>query len=603
MTRDSADASAFLDVERSLTGRRWISRGQGSAASGAEAERVGLALSQRLGLPEILGRVLAARGIGLEEAEGFLTPTLRAALPDPSHLKDMDAAATRIARAVTSGEIIAIFGDYDVDGATSTALLRRFLEAVGGKPRVYIPDRMTEGYGPNAPALLGLKRDGAAICITVDCGITAFAALETASEAGLEMVVIDHHVAEPTLPRAVAVVNPNRLDDDSPHGALAAVGVAFLLVVAVNRALRQAGWYKQQPEPDLLQWLDLVALGTVCDVVPLTGLNRCLVAQGLKVMGQRRNIGMAALADVARMDEAPTAYHLGFLLGPRVNAGGRVGRADLGTRLLSTQDAQEAAALAQELDGFNAERKQIEQGVQDEAMTQVEAHADGPLLVAVGEGWHPGVIGIVAGRLKERFHRPALVIAFDENGIGKGSGRSIAGFALGPAVIAAHQAGLLINGGGHAMAAGFTVERGKLAAFRDFLSERAASWLQGGGQAVPVLSIDGALRPGGATLDLLEVLGRVGPFGVGNPEPRFVFPAARIVAADVVGDSHVRCQIADSDGRRLKAIAFRALETPLGTGLLQARSTPLHIAGHLRIDRWQGAEKVQLLIDDAAIAL
>lgn len=594
-----ADPAAFLNVERSLTGRRWIARGQ--AADWQSTERSGLALSQRLGLPEILGQVLAARGIDLEAADGFLNPTLRASLTDPYELKDMAKAAERLAAAIMHGEKIAIFGDYDVDGATSTALLHRFLTAVGGKPRVYIPDRMAEGYGPNTPALLALKREGAAVCVTVDCGITAFAPLEAASEAGLDMIVVDHHVAEPSLPRAIAVVNPNRLDEDSPHGQLAAVGVAFLLVVALNRRLREEGWYASRPEPDLMQWLDLVALGTVCDVVPLTGLNRALVAQGLKVMGWRNNIGLRALSEVARIDEAPGTYHLGFLLGPRVNAGGRVGRADLGTRLLSTEDAGEAASLAAELDSFNTERKLIEQSVQEEALAQVERHADGPLLVATGEGWHPGVIGIVAGRLKERFHRPALVIAFDEQGIGKGSGRSIAGFALGPAVIAAHQAGLLVNGGGHAMAAGFTLERAKLDAFREFLTARAADWLEGG-EATPVLSIDGALRPGGATLDLLETLGRVGPFGVGNPEPRFAFPAARILGADVVGENHVRCQLGDADGRRLKAIAFRALETPLGEALLKARSLPLHIAGHLRIDRWQGNEKVQLLIDDAASA-
>ena len=594
-----ADPAAFLNVERSLTGRRWIARGQ--AADWQSTERSGLALSQRLGLPEILGQVLAARGIDLEAADGFLNPTLRASLTDPYELKDMAKAAERLAAAIMHGEKIAIFGDYDVDGATSTALLHRFLTAVGGKPRVYIPDRMAEGYGPNTPALLALKREGAAVCVTVDCGITAFAPLEAASEAGLDMIVVDHHVAEPSLPRAIAVVNPNRLDEDSPHRQLAAVGVAFLLVVALNRRLREEGWYASRPEPDLMQWLDLVALGTVCDVVPLTGLNRALVAQGLKVMGWRNNTGLRALSEVARIDEAPGTYHLGFLLGPRVNAGGRVGRADLGTRLLSTEDAGEAASLAAELDSFNTERKLIEQSVQEEALAQVERHADGPLLVATGEGWHPGVIGIVAGRLKERFHRPALVIAFDEQGIGKGSGRSIAGFALGPAVIAAHQAGLLVNGGGHAMAAGFTLERAKLDAFREFLTARAADWLEGG-EATPVLSIDGALRPGGATLDLLETLGRVGPFGVGNPEPRFAFPAARILGADVVGENHVRCQLGDADGRRLKAIAFRALETPLGEALLKARSLPLHIAGHLRIDRWQGNEKVQLLIDDAASA-
>lgn len=595
--------AAFLDVERSLTGRRWTTRGQvaGDTSAQLEAERAGLALSQRLGLPEILGQVLAARGVGLDDADGFLNPTLRASLTDPYELKDMAKAADRLAAAILRGEKIAVFGDYDVDGATSTALLHRFLTAIGGKPRVYIPDRMAEGYGPNAPALLALKREGAAVCITVDCGITAFAPLEAATEAGLDMIVVDHHVAEPSLPRAVAVVNPNRLDEDSPHRQLAAVGVAFLLVVALNRKLREEGWYRTRPEPDLLQWLDLVALGTVCDVVPLTGLNRALVAQGLKVLGWRNNIGLRALCDVAKIDEPAGTYHLGFLLGPRVNAGGRVGRADLGTRLLSTEDAAEATALAAELDRFNTERKLIEQQVQDEALAQVERHADGPLLVASGEGWHPGVIGIVAGRLKERFHRPALVIAFDDKGIGKGSGRSISGFALGPAVIAAHQAGLLVNGGGHAMAAGFTLERDKLSAFRDFLTERAAAWLEGG-EATPVLSIDGALRPGGATIELLETLGRVGPFGVGNPEPRFAFPAARILGADVVGENHVRCQLGDADGRRLKAIAFRALDSGLGEALLKAGSMPLHVAGHLRIDRWQGNEKVQLLIDDAAKA-
>jgi single-stranded-DNA-specific exonuclease len=586
-------SEAFLGVERSVTGRRWRQR-QGD-------ERAGLAISQRLGLPEIVGRLLAGRGIGPEAAESFLNPTLRDLLPDPSRLLDMDSAAERLASAIRKGEGIAVFGDYDVDGATSSALLARFFAAAGRLIRIYIPDRMKEGYGPNLPALLALKAEGIGVVITVDCGITAFEALAGAAEAGLEVIVIDHHVAEPRLPEAFAVVNPNRLDETPGHGQLAAVGVAFLLAVAVNRALRQAGWYgADRPEPDLKRLLDLVALGTICDVVPLTGVNRALVTQGLKVMAARANIGLAALADVARLNEAPGTYHVGFMLGPRVNAGGRVGAADLGARLLSTEDPLDAAAIARQLDGFNTERKQIEERVLIEAIAQAESRQAPGLVFVQSEGWHPGVIGIVASRLKERYGHPACVVAIGQ-GIGKGSGRSVVGVDLGNAVIAARQAGLLVNGGGHVMAAGFTVEQGKLEALKEFLAERLDD-RSGAERPRPTLDLDAALQPAAATPALLREIERLGPFGSGNVEPRFALPAARIVRADPAGEAHVRCIVMGSDGARLKAIAFRSLDNELGRALLQRGGPALHLAGHLRADRWQGRDEVQLLIDDAAVA-
>ncbi|MBO21832.1 MAG: single-stranded-DNA-specific exonuclease RecJ [Rhodospirillaceae bacterium] len=591
----SATSEGNVLVPRSVTGRCWVMRGAD--------DRAGLALAQRLGLPEVVGRVMAARGIGLDAAEAFLDPTLRDALPDPSVLAGMDEAAARLVRAVVDGEVIGIFGDYDVDGATSSALLARFLSAIGVPARVYIPDRMKEGYGPTSPAMLRLRAEGIGLVITVDCGTTAFDSLETAGEAGLDVIVVDHHVAEPALPRAVSVINPNRLDDTSGLGTLAAVGVSFLFAIATNRMLRIQGWYEKsgRKEPDLLGLLDLVALGTVCDVVPLVGLNRAFVAQGLKVMAKRRNPGLVALADVARVDSRLTEYHAGFLLGPRVNAGGRVGEAPIGARLLMTQDPSQAAELARRLDEWNNERREIEAMVLEQAMAQAEADAgDAALIVVAGEGWHAGVIGIVAGRLKERFNRPAFVIGF-EGDMGKGSGRSVEGVDLGSAVIAARQAGLLVNGGGHKMAAGLTVERSKLAEIKRFLDERVADDVARNA-VVPTLRIDGSVAVKGVQPDFVESLQRLAPFGAGNAEPRFMLPSVRVAKADVVGAGHVRCFLSGADGGRLKAIAFRATGEPIGDSLLQTDGLALRLAGKLRPDNWQGREDVQLIIDDAAAA-
>ena len=563
-----------------------------------------MALAQRLQVPEIVGRVLSARGVGVDEADTFFNPALKTLLPDPGDLKGMDDGAGRLAAAVIAGERIAVFGDYDVDGATSAALLSRFFAAVGGRCETYIPDRLREGYGPNEAALLGLGEKGVSVVVTVDCGTSSHGPLEAAAAAGLDVIVVDHHEAEARLPRAVAVINPNRVDETSPHRQLAAVGVAFLLVVGLNRVLRQAGWYGARPEPDLMQWLDLVALGTICDVVPLTGLNRALVAQGLKVMARRNNPGLKALADVAGMTEAPGTYHAGYILGPRINAGGRVGQADLGVRLLTTGDVDEAATIAGRLDDLNRERREIESAVFEHALAGAEASEKqtpgAPLIFAAGEGWHPGVIGIVASRLKERFNRPACVVALD-GGTGSGSGRSVSGVDLGAAVIAARQAGLLVKGGGHAMAAGFTVERHRLDELIGFLTRRVADAV--GDQApVPSLRLDGALTVAAASKDLVSTLARVGPFGSGNPEPRFAIAAARLVYVDVVGGNHLKCTLAGADGGRIKAIAFRALDSDLGPALLSHDGAPFHLAGRLRVNTWRGHSAVEFHIDDAAPA-
>ncbi|HEX3536646.1 MAG TPA: single-stranded-DNA-specific exonuclease RecJ [Stellaceae bacterium] len=559
-------------------------------------------IAERHGLPEIVGRLLAQRGVSIDGAPSFLAPRLRDQLPDPLHLIDMAAAVERLTGAIRDGESIVVFGDYDVDGATSAALLLRFFTAVGARASVYVPDRLREGYGPNAPALLKLKRDGASVVVTVDCGTTAHEPLAAAAEAGLDVIVIDHHVAEPLLPKALALVNPNRLDETSPHGVLAAVGIAYLLVVALNRALRAADWYRDRPEPDLLQWLDLVALGTVCDVVPLKGLNRALVAQGLRVAGRGDNLGMKALAAVAASTGPVDTYQLGFVLGPRVNAGGRVGAADLGAHLLSTDDQALAAELAQRLDAHNRQRREIEGSTLQSAIAKVEAAAQSPMLVFVAaEGWHPGVIGIVAARLKERYERPACVVAV-QDGVGRGSGRSVPGLPLGPAVIAARQAGLLINGGGHAMAAGFTVAEDKLDLLRDFLVERLGDGIDRE-HLVPELSIDGALAAAAAQSSLLGHIEALAPFGAANPEPRFAFPSLRVARAEPVGTNHLRLVLTDPlEKGRVDAIAFRVAGTLLGEFLIASRGRAIHVAGHLRRDTYRGGDAVQLVIDDAAAA-
>ena len=590
------EAHPYLGVAKSLCGRFWLER--------PGDERLGLAISQRCQVPEIIGRMLAARGQSLEGAPGFLQPRLRDLLTDPSELKDMDQAAERLADAVARGERIAVFGDYDVDGATSAALLSRFLRAAGAaEPLLYVPDRMREGYGPNAAAFHALKAEGAALVITVDCGITSFAALDEAKGIGLDVIIADHHVAEPALPTAFAVVNPNRLDENSPHRTLAAVGVVFLLVIAANRVLRRRGWFgPARPEPDLLQWLDLVALGTVCDVVPLVGLNRALAAQGLKVMARRSNLGLKSLCDVARVTDRVDAYHAAFLLGPRVNAGGRVGRSDLGARLLATEDPVLAGDLARQLDVYNEERRALETEVQEAAMRQAEAQAadNQHLLFLAGRGWHPGVIGIVAGRLKERYQRPVCVIAL-ENGVGKASGRSVAGLHLGQAVIAAREAGLVLKGGGHAMAAGFEAREGQLGALQAFIAARFKDDLDGT-PLMPTLLVDGALQARAASPDLIATLESLAPFGAGNAEPRFVFPAQRVAMADIVGTDHVRCVLTGPDGGRLKAIAFRVAGEDLGRALMASRGAALHVAGRLKLDSWQGRDQVQIQIEDAAFA-
>lgn len=563
-------------------------------------------MSAQLAVPDILARLLTQRGVGLGEAAQFLSPRLRDQLPDPAHLLDMDRAVARLVRAIRDGEKIVVFGDYDVDGATSAALLLRFFAAVGAAGGLYVPDRMREGYGPNTAALLKLKEDGAGLVVTVDCGTTAHDALEAARTAGLDLIVIDHHVAEPLLPSAIAVVNPNRLDEGSAHGQLAAVGVAFLLAVATNRALREAGWYSTRAEPDLLQWLDLVALGTVCDVVPLVGLNRALVVQGLKVAARGANPGMAALAAVAQSNgraERVDAYQLGFVLGPRVNAGGRVGEADLGARLLSTDDPARAAEWARHLDAYNKERREIEAQTLASAIELVERqNAQSPVLVfAAAEGWHPGVIGIVASRLKERYGRPAIVVALAD-GIGRGSGRSMPGLALGSAVIAARQAGLLVNGGGHAMAAGFTVAADRLIELQDFLAERLNDGLDHA-LLVPELAIDAALSAEAAQGGLIAQLDSLAPFGAANPEPRFAFPMVRAQYVEAVGTGHLKLRVADAvGGGTLSVIAFRAAETPVGKLIAEAKGRALHVAGHLRRDTYRGGDAVQLVLDDAAWA-
>lgn len=576
----------------SLTGCEWVVR---------EAdERLVMTLMQKHGLPEVLARVMAGRGIAADAAETFLNPSLRESLPDPSHLLDMDAAAERVASAMMSAERIAIFGDYDVDGATSSALLMRYLRALGANPIVYIPDRMKEGYGPNAKALLGLKEQGAALVITVDCGTLSFEPLEQAYQAGLDVIVIDHHQGEAKKPKCLALVNPNRLDETSPHRQLAAVGVAFLLCVAINRKLRSTGFFAARTEPDLKQWLDIVAVGTVCDVVPLTGVNRAFVAQGLKILAARGNVGLRTLLDSAKVDSKPGVYHAGFIIGPRINAGGRVGKSDLGVRLLTTEDEAEAASLAKELEQYNAERKAIEAMVQEEAMVQAEAvTGDAPIMILSGRGWHPGVVGIVASRVKERFNVPCAVIGVMD-GVGKASARSVTGVDLGAAVIAALEAGHLVAGGGHAMAAGFTVEEAKIPALSEFLSRHIARQSQGLTRQRRFM-VDSSISIGGATQELIETLERMGPFGQGNPSIRLMLKSVVNLKPEVVGENHIRTRLIDRlSNARLSAIAFRSMGTRLGEALLATRGKEVNVVGQCKLQEWNGKISVQVQIEDIA---
>lgn len=576
---------AYLNVESSATGRRWV-------GPDAEADRLTEAMMQQTGLPQALARLLVARGVPPEEAGRFLEPQLRDLLPDPRGLRDMATAATRFLKAVKGRERIAVFADYDVDGGASAALLITWLRAMGQRATLYIPDRIDEGYGPNVPAMqaLGAAHD---LILCVDCGTLSH---EPVAAAGCDVVILDHHLGAETLPPALAVVNPNRQDETGELAHLCAASVVFLMLVEANRLLREGG----ERGPDLMAMLDLVALATVADVAPLTGVNRALVRQGLKVLARRERVGLKALADVARMDQAPTPYHLGFLLGPRVNAGGRIGAADLGARLLATDDPREAEALARRLDELNDERRAIENQVRDAALAQAEARGlDAPLVWAAGEGWHPGVVGIVAARLKEATNRPAVVIGLDGE-TGKGSGRSVAGVDLGAAVHRLAEEGWLLKGGGHRMAAGLTVARDRLEDAMARLSGLLAR--QGAGTAgAHDLRIDGLLMPGAATPALIAEIERAGPFGQGAPAPRFAFAAAEIVHAARVGENHLRFTLSDGLSARLDGMCFNAFGGPLGPLVEARRGSRLHLAGRLELNAWGGRTRAQLRLEDAAL--
>jgi single-stranded-DNA-specific exonuclease len=590
---------AFLGVSRSSTGKLWRDRLDGRGAARA------LAIAQRYELPEMLARVLAGRDVELDAVADFLDPTIRKLMPDPFTVTQMEAAAKRIAEAAMRGEKVAIFGDYDVDGATSAALLAWHLRHCGLDPLIHIPDRLFEGYGPNTEAVRALAGQGARLLVTVDCGTTSVEPLAEAKRLGMSVVVIDHHQCGEALPAVDALVNPNRPDDLSGLGYLAAVGLTLVTLVAVNRELRARGfWSSEMPEPDLMGMLHHVALGTVADVAPLIGLNRAFVAKGLIAMRRRDHVGHTALMDVSRLNGPPEAWHLGFMLGPRINAGGRIGRADLGVRLLLEGDVSEAARLAAELDRLNGERRIIEQAA--EAQAEAEALASlgledkGSVIVTASEGWHPGVVGLVAARLKEKFSRPAFAIALEPGGIGTGSGRSIGGVDLGKAVRQAVSDGILMKGGGHAMAAGVTLQKQKLAEFRAYL-EDALSRDVAQSRHVNELFIDGAISARGATPELVATLNRAGPFGSGNPEPVLALPSHQLVFAEEVGQAHLRLRFKSGDGAIVNGVAFRSVGQQLGNALIANRGQPLHVAGSLVVDRYQGNERVQLRVLDVAV--
>lgn len=594
------DYDTALDVKKSALGKHWH--------LSAVDERAALAICQAYQLPEIVARLLSAREIKVQDVETFLSPTLKQLLPDPYILKDMEKAAERLADAISLNEQVAIFGDYDVDGATSCALFKRFFKMLDRDVRIYVPYRLTEGYGPNTKALMTLKDEGTKVIVTVDCGVSSYEPIAAVKQAGVDVLILDHHRAAPELPNAYACVNPNRLDDESNLGQLAAVGVCFLTIIAVNRLLRARGFYytSKKPEPQLTDLLDIVALGTICDVVPLTGVNRAFVAQGLKVMALRENVGLKILADVAGVDGKPSTFHAGFLIGPRVNAGGRIGEPALGARLLSCDDEDEARSIAQQLHALNAERRDLEMAVLDQAIAQVEASGDAQskIIIASGDNWHPGVIGIVAARLKEKYNRPACVISFDEKGLGKASARSVSEIDLGGAILAAREKGLLIDGGGHKMAAGFSIEREKLSAVQHFLNQHLCDQLKGEDYQ-PRLRIDAVLSVSSLTQELVEKIEQLAPFGTANPEPRFALTGVRIVKPSVVGESHIRCFIQDgAGGSSLKAISFRALNTSLGDLILEAgkpgKGVLVNLAGHVRLNSWMGKSTIDFQIVDAS---
>jgi single-stranded-DNA-specific exonuclease len=565
-----------------------------------------LAIAQRQGVPELLARIIAGRNVQEDEVASFLDPTVRSLMPDPHVLRDMQPAAARLADAVTRRERIAILGDYDVDGATSAALLGRFLLHCGISPIIHIPDRLFEGYGPNAEAIRALAKQGATLIVTVDCGTVSHAPIREARAMGLDVIIIDHHQADEALPEAVAVVNPNRLDDLSSLGHLAAVGLVFMTLVALNRELRVRGfWSLQRTEPDLLGFLDLVALGTVADVVPLAGLNRAFVTKGLIALRRRQTPGLTALMDVARLGAPPQPWHLGFVLGPRINAGGRIGRATLGVDLLMQDDPGECARLAGELDRLNRERQSIEAATvaqaESEAMAALGVEEKGAVVVTASEGWHPGVVGLVAARLKERFGRPAFAIALDPTGLGTGSGRSIAGVDIGQAVRRALREGLLLKGGGHAMAAGVTLRKPDLGRFRAYLETVLAPAVETA-RSDDALLIDGALSAAGATNETVAMIARAGPFGSGNPEPIIAFPAHALVYVEDVGQAHTRLRLRAPDGAVMNAIAFRAAGQTLGAHLHKSRGQNVHAAGTLCLDQWNGTERVQMRLLDVAPA-
>ncbi|MEP2736541.1 MAG: single-stranded-DNA-specific exonuclease RecJ [Erythrobacter sp.] len=596
ISNSAPNSTHVLGISSSLSGQAWQWRG-GNMALGADAASLE---------NDILAQLLMTRGVASDDIERHANPTMREFLPDPAQFQDMENAAIRISQAVLSGEKITVYGDYDVDGATSAALMVELLRALGNEAEYYIPDRLLEGYGPSGEALVKIGKAGSSLIVTVDCGAMAYEALDEAHKAGVDVIVVDHHKCAPELPKAAALVNPNRLDENdiaAAHGHLAAVGVAFLLAIALVRVLRGQDYFESRKEPDLMALLDLVALGTVADVAALHGLNRAFVSQGLKIMSRRQRIGMSALINASKLKRAPQCSDLGFALGPRINAGGRVGESTLGVRLLTTTDPDEARDIAEQLSSLNEDRRAIEAEVQEAAEAQLPAQHNQSIQVIAGKGWHPGVIGIVAGRIKEKTGKPSIIIALDPaDGTGKGSGRSISGVDLGAAIIAAREADLLVAGGGHAMAAGLTIAEDKIAAFTQFLDERLSRDVDKARESQR-MQLDIAVAPGGLTPDLVRTLDKAGPYGIGWPGPRVAVGPVRIVKADIVGKDHLRVIAAGEDGRSLKAIAFRAAETEMAQTLMhRSHGKRFHLAGRAKIDDWGPREAAELHLEDAAFA-